>query len=77
MGSRDGSKPGPVIGWTRDQVDAIISRLLRFGLIASAALVFAGAVRKWGRPGVEVEQVSETRQQRHQHGQERGRDVNR
>jgi uncharacterized membrane protein len=41
MDSRDGSEAGR--GWTDSEVDRTISRLLRYGLLASAALVAAGA----------------------------------
>ncbi len=42
MASRDASEPGGRRGWTDREVDVIISRLLRLGLLVSAALVAAG-----------------------------------
>ncbi len=54
MDLQDASEPGPERGWTREQVDAIISRLLRLGLMASAALVLAGAVIYLVRHGGEA-----------------------
>ncbi len=54
MDSRDASEPTLKRGWTHDQVDAIISRLLRLGLTISAALVFAGAVIYLVRHGGEA-----------------------
>lgn len=43
MDSPDASRPGGHPGWTDRQVDVILSRLLRIGLLLSAALVAAGA----------------------------------
>ncbi len=54
MDLRDASEPGPERGWTRDQIDLIISRLLRLGLMASAVLVLAGAVIYLVRHGGEA-----------------------
>jgi len=42
MDSRDASEPGGRRGWTDREVDIILSRLLKVGLLASAALVAAG-----------------------------------
>jgi uncharacterized membrane protein len=54
MDSRDESRPGRRRGWTDDEVDNMISRLLRFGLLASAALVVVGAVIFLARHGTET-----------------------
>ena len=51
MGSRDASEPGRRRGWTDDEVDATISRILRSGLALSAALVAAGAAVFLARHG--------------------------
>jgi uncharacterized membrane protein len=44
MPSREESEPGRKHGWTDDEVDRIISGLLRFGLLVSALVVLAGGV---------------------------------
>ena len=54
MDSRDTSEPTLKRGWTDHEVDAIISRLLRYGLAASAALVSVGAVIYLVRHGGEA-----------------------
>ena len=54
MDSRDESRPSRQRGWTDEEVDGIISRLLRFGLLASAALVAIGAVIFLARHGSET-----------------------
>jgi uncharacterized membrane protein len=51
MDSRDVSEPGGGPGWTDRQVDVILSRLLRIGLLLSAALVAAGAAVFLARHG--------------------------
>jgi uncharacterized membrane protein len=44
MRSPDESEPGRKHGWTDEEVDRIISALLRFGLLVSAAVVLTGGV---------------------------------
>jgi uncharacterized membrane protein len=53
MRSREGSEPPARPGWSDERVDAVISTLLRAGLVASAALVLAGAVLYLTRHGGE------------------------
>lgn len=44
MHSPDESRPGRKHGWTDEEVDRIISNLLRLGLAVSAAIVLIGGV---------------------------------
>ncbi|MGA2363705.1 MAG: DUF1634 domain-containing protein [Candidatus Aminicenantales bacterium] len=51
MDSPENSRPESGHGWTGDQVDRIISNLLRLGLVLSAAVVAVGAAIYLARHG--------------------------